>query len=195
MANLTETPQWEPAIYEVATTDPVHGGPPNAASKQGIPNIANQQLANRTQWLKAEAEALGQDLSALTDGAPDGLNTFAEIAASLGGDADFAGTIDARFNAIAPVTDYSTNGYAVLAGGLILQWGEATQGADGLTRVTFPIAFPNAPRFVTGIHMGSGPAVTLEYRNSIGRTGVIFSQQLPNETTSTWPMRWMALGH
>jgi len=45
MANITETIQWEAAIREIATTDPVVGGPTGPA------NIQAQQLANRTAYL------------------------------------------------------------------------------------------------------------------------------------------------
>lgn len=50
MANLTETPQWEPGIYQLETTDPVLGGP------EGISNRAARELGNRTAYLKQEVE-------------------------------------------------------------------------------------------------------------------------------------------
>lgn len=62
MANLPETPTWEPGIYQLEETDPVQGGP------NGIDNQQGKQLANRTAWLKQLAESLGTDkldLSAL----------------------------------------------------------------------------------------------------------------------------------
>ena len=48
MANLTETPAYEPDIYELAVTDPVLGGP------GGVSNTQAQQLANRTAYLLDE---------------------------------------------------------------------------------------------------------------------------------------------
>ncbi|WP_304670146.1 pyocin knob domain-containing protein [Neisseria polysaccharea] len=52
MANLNETAQWEPGIYQLETSDPVMGGP------DGIDNRQAKQLANRTLWLKNQTEAL-----------------------------------------------------------------------------------------------------------------------------------------
>lgn len=52
MANLTEQQTFDPAVYELATTDPVQGGP------GGVDNKPHQQLANRTAWLKQQLDAL-----------------------------------------------------------------------------------------------------------------------------------------
>lgn len=52
MANIAENPVWEANIYELATTDPVEGGP------GGIANQQAQQLANRTLFLKTYIDAL-----------------------------------------------------------------------------------------------------------------------------------------
>lgn len=59
MANLIDTASaWEPGIYQLETTDPVMGGVPNPATGAGPVNIPHQQLAQRTQWLRAQLEAL-----------------------------------------------------------------------------------------------------------------------------------------
>ena len=50
MANLQETPYYEPGIYQIETTDPVVGGP------NGISNLPLKQLANRTAYLKQIAD-------------------------------------------------------------------------------------------------------------------------------------------
>lgn len=50
MSTLEEKSQWEEAIYEIRTIDPVLGG------ADGISNLATGQLANRTQWLKERVE-------------------------------------------------------------------------------------------------------------------------------------------
>ncbi len=70
MADLIENPVWEENIYQLEETDPVHGGPPDLAKGEGFDNVQAQQLANRTQHLKAVFEALqtafeGQDIGAL----------------------------------------------------------------------------------------------------------------------------------
>ena len=56
MADLEETAVWRNTVYQIETDDPVVGGPPNAATKAGVPNIPNQQLADRTAWLKGQVE-------------------------------------------------------------------------------------------------------------------------------------------
>jgi len=58
MANIVETPEWEVGIYQIETTDEVIGG------AGGISNIQGQQLANRTAYLKAEIEGVGDGLAA-----------------------------------------------------------------------------------------------------------------------------------
>jgi microcystin-dependent protein len=52
MANLTLTQTWETDVYELATTDPVQGGP------GGIANEQAQKLGNRTEWLKSKVDKL-----------------------------------------------------------------------------------------------------------------------------------------
>lgn len=56
MANLPEADEYPVGIYQIETTDPVLGGPPNAATKAGLANIAAQQLAKRTHWLKTRRD-------------------------------------------------------------------------------------------------------------------------------------------
>jgi len=52
MPNITEIAQWEAAIREIATTDPVVGG------ATGPANVQAQQLANRTVYLKNQIAQL-----------------------------------------------------------------------------------------------------------------------------------------
>jgi len=52
MANIAEIPEFTENIYEIATTDPVEGGP------GGIANSQAQALANRTLFLKTYIDAL-----------------------------------------------------------------------------------------------------------------------------------------
>ncbi len=52
MANLTLLQQWDQFINEIATTDPLLGGP------GGPLNVAVTQLGNRTEWLRAQVDAL-----------------------------------------------------------------------------------------------------------------------------------------
>ena len=62
MANLTETSTYDAGVYQIETTDSVVGG------ATGIANKAAINLANRTNWLKAQVEAkqpLDADLTAI----------------------------------------------------------------------------------------------------------------------------------
>lgn len=60
MADLNEpvAPEYPDGIYQIETTDPVIGGPPNESTKAGLDNIPHLQLAKRTQWLKAAVDTL-----------------------------------------------------------------------------------------------------------------------------------------
>lgn len=58
MANLPESNEYPAGIYQVETTDPVLGGPPNEATKAGLTNIPAMQLAKRTNWLKTRVDQL-----------------------------------------------------------------------------------------------------------------------------------------
>ncbi len=58
MADLPESPVWEPGIRQIEQDDPVLGGPPNIATGAGLTNIPLIQLTRRTAWLKAESDAL-----------------------------------------------------------------------------------------------------------------------------------------
>lgn len=51
MADLPESNEWTPGIYQIETSDPVLGGP------EGISNQQAKQLASRTRWLKAKIDA------------------------------------------------------------------------------------------------------------------------------------------
>jgi hypothetical protein len=62
MANLAETATWETGIYQIEETDPVQGGP------NGVDNLPHKQLANRTQWLKQDHDALKNEVVAARGG-------------------------------------------------------------------------------------------------------------------------------
>ncbi|WES88048.1 gp53-like domain-containing protein [Dickeya fangzhongdai] len=57
MAELTEKTEWVDGIYQIETSDPVMGGP------GGISNRQANQLANRTAYLKQQAEQTGNALT------------------------------------------------------------------------------------------------------------------------------------
>lgn len=58
MANLSETSVWETGVYQIETTDPVLGGPPNPETGAGMSNIPHLQLARRTLFLKGQVDSL-----------------------------------------------------------------------------------------------------------------------------------------
>lgn len=60
MATLTESSQWTPGIYQLEEYDVVKGGP------NGIDNLQAQQLANRTQYLKALLDSASDQLGSQT---------------------------------------------------------------------------------------------------------------------------------
>jgi hypothetical protein len=65
MADLPENSTWEPGIYQLAETDPVHGGAPNLSEGLGMSNVPAQQLGNRTAYLKGKVDELfGRTISA-----------------------------------------------------------------------------------------------------------------------------------
>ncbi|MEX0319446.1 MAG: hypothetical protein AB3N21_15915 [Ruegeria sp.] len=73
MTNLVEEALWPDGIYQIETTDPVLGGPPNLATKDGLSNIQAQQLAQRTLFLKEAIGAMG-GAAAATPNAGNSLN-------------------------------------------------------------------------------------------------------------------------
>lgn len=109
MPNLVELNQWENGIYQLETNDPVMGG------VDGIDNLQAKQLANRTQYLKAQQEAhaaaadphpqymteaessaaIATAVAALVNSSPAALDTLAELATALGNDPNFAATLTA----------------------------------------------------------------------------------------------------
>lgn len=61
MTNLVENPVYEPAIYELATTDPLLGGQPGFSSGNPVTghlNAATQQLTNRVAYIKIHLDNL-----------------------------------------------------------------------------------------------------------------------------------------
>lgn len=103
MADLPETSTWEPGVYQIETTDPVVGGPPDLGLGQGISNVPPQQLASRTLWLKDQITALQASavdqadidaaIATLIGGAPLALDTLNELAAALADDENYAASV------------------------------------------------------------------------------------------------------
>lgn len=64
MSNLPESPVWHEAINQIELDDDMTGG------VDGNANLATRQLADRTQWLKAQAEALAKQLGVVLASQP-----------------------------------------------------------------------------------------------------------------------------
>lgn len=95
----------------------------------------------------------------------------------------------------------STNGYAKLPGGLIIQWGvTASYSAEGSKSITFPIAFPNAI-FVGGATPDLPAASSAQdaFAQVFGKstTGMSIYMQYPSSGSTTWGMTadWFAFGY
>lgn len=82
MADLNEQENYESAIYQIATDDPVIGGPPSFDNDgnptDGISNVQAFQLANRTAFLKAAIDNLGAFKKTTPDTYEDDLNNLTE---------------------------------------------------------------------------------------------------------------------
>lgn len=58
MANLDDSGDQFPDIYQFEQTDPLLSGAPNEATGAGLDNIPHLQLARRTRWLKTRVDQL-----------------------------------------------------------------------------------------------------------------------------------------
>lgn len=106
------------------------------------------------------------------------------------------------------LSNLASNGYQKLPGGLIIQWGRGSTGADSNTYVidtTFPIAFPNACLSLSvshGVNVFNLDAVAY-YRTDqeliqMGiptNTGFKASMNVLNQTPDARAYRWIAIGY
>lgn len=77
MANVTESQNWEPGIYQIETTDAILGG------AGGTANVQAKQLASRTKYLKVRADQI--DAATAGSGSlAERLNAIDEQAQALG---------------------------------------------------------------------------------------------------------------
>lgn len=68
MANLDDSGDAFPSVYQFEQTDPLLSGPPNEATGAGMDNIPHLQLARRTRWLKTRVDQLlGMVVNATTN--------------------------------------------------------------------------------------------------------------------------------
>lgn len=113
MAGLAEAVAWADEIYQIEQSDPVIAGPPNLAQGKGVTNVPHAQLANRTAFLKAAIERIDATLNNITNGAPEALNTLAEITAALAESDDAAAAMTAALAQKIGRDEFATNAQAL----------------------------------------------------------------------------------
>lgn len=138
MPNIIELNQWEPDVYQLETNDIVMGG------ADGIDNVQAKQLANRTQYLKAQQEAhaialdphpqymttaeseaaIAAAVALLVNSSPAALDTLAELATALGNDPNFATTLT---NALAAKATWASVDAVLTAAGIVIDHNNAAQ--------------------------------------------------------------------
>lgn len=172
MANLTPTPVFSD-VYQLETTDPGLGGPPNEATGAGMLNIPLLHLANRTEWLKSGLEGLTGNLIGAVLG-PTG-----QIPILTGDPTDPVAYIRWGEGTV-PITAASATSVAV----------------------TFAPAFAKACVFAfavpsDGLVEGQGySAIAMTYSKS--PTGAVFSFDCNDpslQITKSSPFTWLALGY
>lgn len=87
----------------------------------------------------------------------------------------------------------TTNGWARLPGGLIVQWGYVMIGAQSIATVTFPITFPTAG--LVGFASNYDPVVNSAAYRWDGGQPTTTQMQIANTWTSAMGGAWLAIGH
>ena len=106
-----------------------------------------------------------------------------------------AGAVTA--NKINLVTSLGTNGYQIMPGGLILQWGSASipNSPTTGTSVTFPIPFPNACLCATANPYGVSRNTVAEANNTIVSVSTTTIVIASGQTSTPCTFFWMAIGY
>ena len=111
----------------------------------------------------------------------------------------------------------AANGYQILSGGTIVQWGNGITGSTtGTATVTFPIAFPTACLSIVGSQLGTSGGVFLVsaqptpltaftctvstlalagYTTNNPPVGLVTHPPVPAGTVAARQFYWMAIGH
>jgi hypothetical protein len=84
----------------------------------------------------------------------------------------------------------TTNGYQILPGGLIIQWGVNSASGNTTTNVTLPITFPNAGFVATTAFQSNA-----DYNDSCGAFFASTSVLTLRNGTSTYNVNWIAIGY
>lgn len=105
MANLTESPIYEPGIFQLEKTTPPLGGAPafnGTNPSAGHANVQAFQLANRTAWLKQQLESAGSAATLASDLANN--SDTAKGATLIGFDST---TVNDILNTVRPLASYN----------------------------------------------------------------------------------------
>ncbi|WP_323161818.1 phage tail protein [Pseudomonas fluorescens] len=90
----------------------------------------------------------------------------------------------------------SGSGWAKNANGLIEQWGSGVTDANGYVYVTFPIPFPNAPRNITPMHVGSSCLMHAVMGANLVASGCTLRvQNQSGAAQAGWQVYWRAIGN
>ncbi|MGF6098909.1 gp53-like domain-containing protein [Pseudomonas sp. 18175] len=90
MADLPESTEWVPGIYQLETSDPVLGGP------EGISNLQARQLASRSRWLKLKIDGFLNGDEAVVKADKLSRARRLSISGAATGSVDFDGGADAE---------------------------------------------------------------------------------------------------
>lgn len=142
MADIDDTGDVFPSVYQLATTDPGIGGPPNDTTGDGTLNRPLRHLAQRTRWLKTRVDAL---IAAGTQMASTAVAGLVQLSDSVTSNAtDRAATANA-----VRVAHENANG-RVPAGRVVAGGGLVTGGGSLNTDRTLTVAAASAADGIEG---------------------------------------------
>jgi hypothetical protein len=142
MANVPESPAWEPGIYQLETTDPVLGG------AEGVDNLQAKQLANRTAYLKQSLEALAE----LIDGVSGGTTNHALLSNRDAAAAHPLAAIDGLVSALAgkAPSEHTHSASSITAGVMAeARLPAASSAARGIVQLVDDLQSLNTDRALT----------------------------------------------
>lgn len=121
MANIDDSGDVFPDVYQLATTDPGVGGPPNDATNDGTLNRPIRHLAQRTAWLKSRVDTLLAAVGTLASTAVAGIvqlsDSVTSTATNLAATANAVKKANDNANSRVPQTRTVTGGGLATGGG------------------------------------------------------------------------------
>ncbi len=120
--------------------------------------------------------------------------TFADNSSKAASTSWVRGAMSAIATAAGFAASFAANGYVKFPswlGGLIVQWGTVSAGANAATAVTFPLAFPTASRLALALSLDTTGATYRINASSPGTTGM----NVISTYTSALTCNWLAIGY